>query len=305
MEPSSLVRLAFGAPNPLTTKDSADDTSALPRSCSTMFEMAFLQREDFRVLHEPLGEPFYYGPERMSRRFTEERRPEDFKKYAKVTFRDMWADIAELNAEGKFRTFVKDMAQYIIPPLTRTPTTPELPSYRQDGNPTVLSSDFLLHPDVCHAFLIRTPEKTVPTPKSQVTDFDYFEPEEVGIRESRLLYDWLVKQGQKPMLIDAAKLLANPVPTMKAFCDECNVDFTEDMCHWEGGRVQEHFKKWAGFHEDAENSVGIAKPAGSPKDRDISEAQKAKEATEMPNVVQSTIQENMSDYKYLSAQAIS
>lgn len=39
-----------------------------------------------RVLHEPLGEPYYYGPERMSNRFTEEKRPEDFKKYAELTF---------------------------------------------------------------------------------------------------------------------------------------------------------------------------------------------------------------------------
>ena len=72
-------------------------------------------------------------------------------------------------------------------------------------------------------------------PKSKVTGFDYFEPEEVGIRESRyarsfsghkklnnpikvpssnhrLLYDWLVDQGQKPMLINAEHLLANPIP---------------------------------------------------------------------------------------------
>ena len=82
-----------------------------------MFEMAFLQRKEFRyayrpcraaaidfflilspitcshaiigspcrVLHEPLGEAYYYGPERMSKRFTAESRPEEFKKYADLT----------------------------------------------------------------------------------------------------------------------------------------------------------------------------------------------------------------------------
>lgn len=90
-----------------------------------MFEMAFLQRKEFRyvqprlshhltensvsylthviyihasahlpshcvhlhsVLHEPLGEPFYYSRERMSKRFSRESRPEDFSKYADLTF---------------------------------------------------------------------------------------------------------------------------------------------------------------------------------------------------------------------------
>lgn len=92
-----------------------------------MFEMAFLQRKEFRyasfflrfrvlspspsirhvgvfcrrgarpgliaeatcngrVLHEPLGEPFYYGPERMSSRFTAENRPDEFQNYAELTF---------------------------------------------------------------------------------------------------------------------------------------------------------------------------------------------------------------------------
>ena len=38
-----------------------------------------------RVLHEPLGEAYYYGPERMSNRFTAENRPEEFKKFADLT----------------------------------------------------------------------------------------------------------------------------------------------------------------------------------------------------------------------------
>ena len=46
------------------------------------------------VLHEPLGEPFYYSPERMSKRFSQGSRPEDFSKYADLTF-------------GKVRSYVK------------------------------------------------------------------------------------------------------------------------------------------------------------------------------------------------------
>ena len=55
------------------------------------------------------------------------------------------------------------MAQYIIPPVTAAPTTPDLPDYKNDGNPTVIPTEALLSPDIEHAFLIRTPEKAVPS----------------------------------------------------------------------------------------------------------------------------------------------
>lgn len=103
------------------------------------------------------------------------------------------------------------MAQYIIPPVSAASTTPTLPDFANDGNPTVIPTDQLLSPDVEHAFLVRTPEKAVPSkseynaakqpanesysrpgyyrlcipPKSEITGFDFFEPEEVGLRESR------------------------------------------------------------------------------------------------------------------------
>lgn len=274
-----------------------------------MFEMAFLQRKEFRVLHEPLGEAYYYGPERMSKRFTAESRPEEFKKYADLTSMKEWDNITGKSTDGTTRTFVKDMAQYIIPPVKKAPTTPALPDQANDGNPTVIPTSELLSADVCHAFLIRTPKKAVPSyyrlcipPKSEVTGFVFFDGDEVGLRESKMLYDWLVLQGQEPVIIEAADLLARPVEVMKSFCETCGVDFTSDMCSWEGGE-QEHFKKWAGFHDDAQESTGIAKPAGDEEARAAKEAKKAKEAAEMPEAVHTAIAENMEAYEYLRARA--
>ena len=43
-----------------------------PRSCSTAFERAFLQREDTHTFHEPLGDPFYFGKDRPCHRYSEE-----------------------------------------------------------------------------------------------------------------------------------------------------------------------------------------------------------------------------------------
>ena len=84
------------------------------------------------------------------------------------------------------------MAQYIIPPVNKAATTPSLPDQAKDGNPTVLPTSELLSPDVYHAFLIRTPKKAVPSyyrlcipPKNKVTGFDFFDGDEVGLRESK------------------------------------------------------------------------------------------------------------------------
>lgn len=98
------------------------------------------------------------------------------------------------------------MAQYIIPPVRAAPTTPALPDSQTDGNPTVIPTSELLSPEVVHAFLIRTPEKAVPSyyrlcvpPKSEITGFEYFDGDEVGLRESKCAQlaclKWQTRQG--------------------------------------------------------------------------------------------------------------
>ena len=80
------------------------------------------------------------------------------------------------------------------------------------------------------------------------------------MRIHRLLYDWLVKQGQDPLIIDAQDLLNDPLTVrvhrrgieaaslivipfqvMGIFCKDAGVEFDKSMCSWEGGQVQEHF----------------------------------------------------------------
>lgn len=43
-----------------------------PRSVSSAFERAFMQRPDTRSYHEPLSMPFYYGENRPCHRYDEE-----------------------------------------------------------------------------------------------------------------------------------------------------------------------------------------------------------------------------------------
>ncbi|CAI7625411.1 unnamed protein product [Penicillium pancosmium] len=44
-----------------------------PRACSTAFERVFMtQRSTIQCIHEPFGDAFYYGPERLSDRFEDD-----------------------------------------------------------------------------------------------------------------------------------------------------------------------------------------------------------------------------------------
>jgi len=128
-----------------------------------MFERAFLNRpKDFTVLHEPMGDAWYFGPERTSPRYSPETCAKDHSEHSELTFRRCWRDVVEppgVDASIKL-VFSKDMAQYIMPPVNAIDSTPALP---EDGNPTFLPRAELLQPNVQHTFLIRTPEKAAPS----------------------------------------------------------------------------------------------------------------------------------------------
>lgn len=60
----------------------------VPRSCSTAFERAFLTRKDLHCEHEPFGDAFYYGPERLSTRYRKVQEREN-SGFDKVTYKDI------------------------------------------------------------------------------------------------------------------------------------------------------------------------------------------------------------------------
>lgn len=59
-----------------------------PRSCSTAFERVFMHRKDITCAHEPFGDAFYYGPERLSERY-EDKQERDTSGFAKSTYADV------------------------------------------------------------------------------------------------------------------------------------------------------------------------------------------------------------------------
>jgi len=253
---------------------------SVPRSTSTAFERAFIQRKDTSVLHEPFGEPFYYGPERLSKRYSDD-------KCARSDARDVkYSDIHQLilhtQAKSKDKlVVVKDMAQYVVPP--------ELIDIEPGSNPSVLSAEDLKK--FRHTFLIRTPEKTIPsyyraTTTADCADFGAFDPSEAGFMELRALLDYTYRLlPEDPIvLLDSSDLIAKPEGALRAFCSAVDIPFDEKMLSWENRRV-ESFDKWKGFHDQAQNSTGF---------KEISHAE-----MELPGMVTDAIDANMPTYLYL------
>ncbi|KAI5357902.1 Putative P-loop containing nucleoside triphosphate hydrolase [Septoria linicola] len=87
-----------------------------PRACSTAFERVFMtRRNSIQTIHEPFGDAFYYGPERMGTRFENDESARQQSGFAESTFKTIMDRIERESAEGK-RVFIKDITHYLLPP---------------------------------------------------------------------------------------------------------------------------------------------------------------------------------------------
>ncbi|EKV13840.1 P-loop containing nucleoside triphosphate hydrolase protein [Penicillium digitatum] len=89
-----------------------------PRACSTAFERVFMtQRETIQCVHEPFGDAFYYGPERLSSRFAgdEHAKARLDSGFANSRYSTVMERLERETTQGK-RVFIKDIDHYLLPP---------------------------------------------------------------------------------------------------------------------------------------------------------------------------------------------
>ena len=273
-----------------------------------------------KCCHEPFGEPFYYGPERLGSRFDgetlEAKAFRDNTGFSHVTYKDIVDQLLSKSPQvGKFssktlvilpkgitrgtakhnlqqrRLFIKDISTHLVPPpgkpgiapsfttsnsatktnntLTNSHTSnkqKKIPLKDSDSsNPTVFPISILSKFQI--TFLIRHPSYAIPSyyrctcpPLSDTTGFHYFDPEEAGFREARILLQFLIESGllkkDDVILVDADDLLDNPRAVLEEYCRRVGIEFREEMLSWEEKECKE-FEKWKGFHGDAMKSVGL------------------------------------------------
>lgn len=260
-----------------------------PRSVSSALERAFTQREDFKCLHEPYGEPFHYNlEERLSQRYTDEEIRRDFADRMDITYGEITNELLSPQGDGK-RNFGKDMAQYIV----------KCAANKGQEDEFVVSLEDLRKMN--HIFLIRSPKLACPSyyrccvgDASKDTGFSHYDPEEAGYRELRSLFDHINKHGINEsnaiVVVDAETLTTDPERTLRYICEKIGVNWDSKMLSWKSGKVDE-FSKWPGFHKDAENSTGFQAKVNGNHEKD----------GELPEIVHETIAENMPVYEYLKS----
>ncbi|KAH8658713.1 P-loop containing nucleoside triphosphate hydrolase protein [Tricladium varicosporioides] len=87
-----------------------------PRACSTAFERVFMTRRDILTcVHEPFGDAFYFGPERLSIRYENDEEARKESGFSNTTFKTVFERIEREAKKGK-RLFIKDITHYLVPP---------------------------------------------------------------------------------------------------------------------------------------------------------------------------------------------
>ncbi|KAM0284385.1 hypothetical protein ACHAQH_001961 [Verticillium albo-atrum] len=295
-----------------------------PRACSTAFERVFMTRRDvLSCVHEPFGDAFYYGPERLSARYADDVKTRESSGFANTTYADVLEAIDESSQGGTKRIFIKDIIHYLFPPSGAPATiAPSVGgrSSTEPNNPTVMPVDILRK--FQFTFLIRHPRRSIPSyfrctvpPLDEVTGFYNFDPAEAGYDELRRFFDFLLKEGlidrSNLTVIDADDLLDDPEGILRAYCDRVGLDFNDGMLNWskeDTAFAQDKFAKWVGFHDDALSSCNLR--ARDPKhkkvltreseDREWNEKYGEKGA----KVIRQTVEDNVADYEYLKKFAL-
>ncbi|KAF2103685.1 hypothetical protein NA57DRAFT_30640 [Rhizodiscina lignyota] len=102
-----------------------------PRAISSAFERVFLTRQDMQCFHEPFGDVYYHGKERLGDRYEDDKLARTNSGFSNATYKDIFDAIEKGGSEGK-RVFIKDMAYYLMPPDDKPPSiAPSLVNYKR------------------------------------------------------------------------------------------------------------------------------------------------------------------------------
>ena len=194
---------------------------AVPRSRSTAFERAFVERDDFHVIHEPFSATYYHSPQRRSDRFLDG--PPDPDAGAEPV-------LTEVLRRRDRRVFVKDMAYHVA---------------------GFMDADLVDR--FTNTFLIRDPRRCLASLHARHPTFTV---EEAGFEALAVLYDLAARDGARPPVVDAADLIRDPHGTVRAYCAAVDIPFVADALTWRPQKVPE-FSRWDSWHDQAQHSTGI------------------------------------------------
>ncbi|KAI9789544.1 MAG: hypothetical protein M1816_005951 [Peltula sp. TS41687] len=119
-----------------------------PRACSTAFERVFMTRHDIlHCIHEPFGDAFYFGPERLSERYEEDEKGRIDSGFSNTTYQTVLDRIEGEAAEHQDkRVFIKDITHYLVPSNDRPASiAPSILGHQQDHHASTKEPDGIHH----------------------------------------------------------------------------------------------------------------------------------------------------------------
>ncbi len=192
----------------------------VPRSVSTSFERMVSARGDHLVLDEPFSRSYYYGPDRLSSRYTETL-PE--------SSAEQILDRIEKAAVER-PVFVKDMAYHAA---------------------SLLGADLLARFDNC--FLVRDPAATLRSLARRWPDFTDDETGWGHLDQAARINDSL---GRPRVVVDADLLCDDPPSVVAEWCSRMELPYDARALSWEPG-MQDDWELWGDWHSATARSTGF------------------------------------------------
>ncbi|KAI4261797.1 MAG: hypothetical protein L6R42_003011 [Xanthoria sp. 1 TBL-2021] len=278
------------------------------------------RRDILNFFHEPFGDAFYFGPEKISPahlRWSIDKIESSGRGH--YTYDWVLQSILTADEDPTKRVFIKDMSYHIIPPIHSI--TARAPSLQAQNLSSISPNPTLLPTQVVDAFkfvfLVRNPASAIPSlyrcfipPLSTQTEDTSLDPTELGYRELRILFDYLRDKNKNPLplLIDADDLLADPDAILHPLCAYLEIPYSPSMLSWP--TAEDHafafslFEKYAGYHQDALNSTALAlkaekKDTAPRSSEERNDEWKAKYGKEAMQVIRSAVDACRDDYEYL------
>ncbi len=174
-----------------------------PRNVSTALMYSFAQRDDIRIVDEPLYGHFL----RVSGALHPAR--EEVMAAMNCDGDRVMRALIERQVERPYpRFFLKHMAHHLVD----------------------LDLGFLR--DTTNVFLVRNPREMLP---SLTVQLPHATLRDTGLKQQWELFERLRDAGQEPAILDSRLLLLDPAAILQQLCNHLGLEFDDRMLRWEAG----------------------------------------------------------------------
>jgi hypothetical protein len=211
-----------------------------PRTLSTIFQRAMVERGDLTAIHEPFAYVFYIAEKRayIPHFHTDPNHP--------LLYEEVKSMIINKELEEKTKhIFVKDMCYHAIDHLERDP-------------------DMLTQ--YTHTLLIRDPVKVI---ASHFTMDNNVGLEAIGMEAQWRLFNKIQElTGKPPVIVDADDFQQQPHKLLKLYANAVGLATDVVKTTWNTGMLK-IWETWLEWHLDAANTTGILPPTSRQRHRAV------------------------------------